>query len=46
LTRQLSASLIGQNLFDPHHAEYAGAAAIVTPTQIPRSVKVQLRWQF
>jgi hypothetical protein len=46
LTRQLSASLIGQNLFDPRHAEYAGAAAIVTPTQIPRSVKVQLRWQF
>jgi iron complex outermembrane receptor protein len=47
LTRQLSASLVGQNLFDARHTEFAGAeAAIVTATQIPRSVKLQLRWHF
>ncbi len=46
LTRQLSASLVGQNLFDPRHTEFAGAGAIVTATQVPRSVKVQLRWHF
>jgi len=46
LTRQLSASVVGQNLFDPRHAEYAGNGAIVTPTQIPRSAHAQLRFRF
>jgi hypothetical protein len=46
LTRQLSVSLVGQNLLDRQHAEYAGAGAIVTSTQMPRSGQVQRRWQF
>jgi iron complex outermembrane receptor protein len=46
LTRQLSAALVGQNLFDPRHVEYGSAAGLVTATQIPRSVKLQLRWHF
>jgi hypothetical protein len=46
LTRQLSASLVGQNLLDPRHAEYAGEGAIVRATQIPRSLIVQLLWHF
>jgi iron complex outermembrane receptor protein len=46
LTRQLSASLVGQNLCDPRHAEYGGNGAIVTSTEIPRSAHVQLRWEF
>ena len=39
LTRRLSLSVVGQNLFDPAHAEYAGAGAIVTPTLVPRSAR-------
>jgi iron complex outermembrane receptor protein len=46
LTRQLSAAIVGQNLFDPRHAEYGGNGAIVTATQIPRSAHLQLRWEF
>jgi iron complex outermembrane receptor protein len=46
LTKRLIASVVGQNLFDPAHAEYAGRGAIVTPTRLPRSGRVQLAWQF
>ena len=46
LTRQLSLSVVGQNLFDPAHAEYAGQGAIVTPTLIPRSARVQIQWRL
>jgi len=46
LTRQLSAAIVGQNLFDPRHAEYGGNGAIVTATEIPRSAHLQLRWEF
>jgi iron complex outermembrane receptor protein len=46
ITRQLSGAVVGRNLFDPRHAEYAGAGAIVTPTEIPRSAQVQLLWKF
>ena len=46
LHRQLSASMVGQNLLDPHHAEYAGTGAVVSATEIPRSAQVQLRWRF
>ena len=43
---RLSAMAIGQNLFDDAHAEFAGAAALVQATQMPRSVSVRLRWTF
>jgi hypothetical protein len=46
LTRRFTASVAGQNLFDPVHAEFAGAGAVVTPTLVPRSVRVQLAWRY
>jgi iron complex outermembrane receptor protein len=46
LNPQLSAALVGQNLFDPRHAEYGGRGAIVTATGIPRSAQLRLRWRF
>jgi hypothetical protein len=45
ITRQLSLSVIGENLFDPAHAEFAGQGAIVIPTLIPRSASVNLIWR-
>jgi iron complex outermembrane recepter protein len=45
LTRLLSLSVIGQNLFDPAHAEFAGQGAIVTPTLVPRSASIDLVWR-
>jgi iron complex outermembrane recepter protein len=45
LTRLLSVSVVGQNLLDPAHAEYAGAGAIVSATLIPRSASVNLVWK-
>jgi iron complex outermembrane receptor protein len=45
LTRGLSVAIVGQNLFDPAHAEYAGQGAIVTPTLIPRSASIALSWK-
>jgi iron complex outermembrane receptor protein len=44
LRRDLSLAVVGQNLFDSTHAEYAGFGAIVTPTLVPRSARVQLQW--
>jgi iron complex outermembrane receptor protein len=46
VTPRLSASFTAQNLFDGEHREFAGAGAIVTPTRIPRSMHLQLRFQF
>jgi iron complex outermembrane recepter protein len=46
LTRQLSLSVIGQNLLDPRHVEFGGRGAIVRATQIPRSAQAQLQWKF
>ena len=45
VTRRLSLSIAGQNLFDPEHAEYAGVGAIVTTTLIPRSASINLVWR-
>jgi iron complex outermembrane recepter protein len=39
-------SLVGQNLFDPVHAEFAGVGAIVMPTLVPRSARMQLAWSY
>jgi hypothetical protein len=43
--RRLSLSLVGQNLFDPAHAEFAGQGAIVIPTLVPRSAAITLLWR-
>ena len=45
-TRSMSAVVIGQNLFDPAHYEFGGAASLLMATQVPRSVTLQLRWTF
>ena len=45
LTRLVSLSVVGQNLFDPAHAEFAGQGAIVTPTLVPRSASINLVWR-
>ncbi len=45
LTRGLSVSVVGQNLFDPSHAEFAGQGAIVSPTLVPRSASINLGWR-
>jgi len=42
--RRLSATAIGQNLFDAAHAEFAGRGSFLLSTQVPRSVSVRLRW--
>jgi iron complex outermembrane receptor protein len=43
-SRRLSAMVIGQNLLDPAHAEFAGNQSLLLPTQVPRSVSLRLRW--
>jgi len=43
-TSRMSAVVIGQNLLDPAHFEFGGAASLLMATQVPRSVSLQLRW--
>jgi len=45
LTRGVSLVVVGQNLFDPEHAEFAGAGAVVTSTLVPRSGSINLVWR-
>jgi iron complex outermembrane receptor protein len=44
--RRLSATAIGQNLFDAAHAEFAGKGSFLLTTQVPRTASVRLRWTF
>jgi iron complex outermembrane receptor protein len=46
LTRRLTASVVGQNLFDPEHAEFRDSGGTVRQTLVPRSVRVQLAWRY
>jgi iron complex outermembrane receptor protein len=46
LTARLTASVVGQNLFDPAHAEFAGTGAIVATTLVPRSARAQIVWRY
>jgi iron complex outermembrane receptor protein len=45
LTRTLTASVAGQNLLSPTHAESAGTALFV-PTLVPRRVQFHLNWRM
>jgi iron complex outermembrane receptor protein len=45
LTRGLSFSVVGQNLFDPAHAEYGGQGVPVATTLVPRSASINLVWK-
>ena len=44
LTRQLSLIGVGQNLFDRTHREFQTISPIAT--EVPRSVRADLRWKF
>jgi iron complex outermembrane receptor protein len=44
--RHVSVSVVGQNLLDARHIEFGGVTAVVTPTAIPRSGRVQLTWRY
>ncbi len=46
LTQHLTASFVGQNLFDPEHAEFNDANGTVLRTLVPRSARVQLAWRY
>jgi iron complex outermembrane receptor protein len=43
VTRALELSITGENLFDPHHAEFGPAA---TRSEIDRAVFARARWTF
>jgi outer membrane receptor protein involved in Fe transport len=45
LTTHLSAMVVGQNLSNPAHAEFAGISLPVEATLIPRSARVQLTFR-
>jgi outer membrane receptor protein involved in Fe transport len=45
-SRRVSAMVIGQNLLDAAHAEFAGNQSLLLPTQVPRSASLRLRWTF
>jgi len=46
LHKDLELSLIGQNLFDKRHVEFASATSIVPPSQIPRGIYAKVMWSF
>jgi len=45
LSQRLTASVTGQNLSQRQHAEFASQAVFVT-SRIPRSARLDLRWEF
>jgi len=42
----LTVALTGQNLLDPSHEEFSGIASGLVGSSVPRSARVQLRWQY
>jgi iron complex outermembrane receptor protein len=46
LTTHLSALVVGQNLFNPAHAEFGGIGLPVEATLIPRSARAQLTLHY
>lgn len=46
LTTRLSALVVGQNLLNPAHAEFAAVNLPVEATLIPRSVRMQLTLRY
>jgi iron complex outermembrane receptor protein len=45
-TPQVSLAIVGQNLLDRSHIEFAGAAEQVLVTRQPRAARVQIAWRF
>lgn len=46
LHKDLELSLVGQNLFDKRHVEFASSASNIPPSQIPRGVYAKVMWSF
>ncbi len=46
VNKQLSLSLVGQNIFDPSHQEYNDELKMIKSTKIPRGVYVKAIWKF
>jgi iron complex outermembrane receptor protein len=46
LTNQLSAIAAGQNLLQSAHTEFSGLASRLVGSTVPRSGRIELRWQF
>jgi iron complex outermembrane receptor protein len=46
LSDRLSLMVLGQNLLDPAHQEFADRTSLLLATEVPRSVSVRLRWTF
>jgi outer membrane receptor protein involved in Fe transport len=45
LNRRMRAAVVGQNLSNGNHEEFASQAIFLT-SRLPRSVRVDLRWEF
>ncbi|HUF47427.1 MAG TPA: TonB-dependent receptor, partial [Vicinamibacterales bacterium] len=45
LERRLTATIVGQNLLDPRHAEFT-TGYLSTTSSVPRSARIDLRWEF
>jgi iron complex outermembrane recepter protein len=43
---QLSLAVVGQNLTSRHHLEFSGVDSLMQASAVPRSGRLQLRWQF
>ncbi len=43
--KDVELSLVGQNLFDNHHAEFIGESILIQ-TEVERSIYGQIRWDF
>jgi iron complex outermembrane receptor protein len=45
LNRRMTAAIVGQNLTNGNHVEFASQAVFVT-SRVPRSARLDLRWEF
>ena len=45
LNRRVSAAIVGQNLSNGNHVEFASQAIFLT-SRLPRSTRLDLRWEF
>ncbi|HUF05842.1 MAG TPA: TonB-dependent receptor, partial [Candidatus Binatia bacterium] len=45
LNSRLSAAAVGQNLLSGHHPEFSSAVLFLT-SSVPRSARLDLRWEF
>ena len=45
LNRRMNALLVGQNLTNGNHVEFASQAIFLT-SRLPRSARLDLRWEF